>query len=162
MDEGKETTRRSNIFLGERQVPLFSRFVARLIDVVIALAMYLLFKALWLPLGIFAACTYVGLQDGLGVGQSVGKRLLGLRVIDDQRGLPATMRHSFFRNLPFVLAIPLLGSPLSWLFLLFLIGPIILLETYLIVALDSGIRVGDVLANTLVVEHLEDSLVAFR
>lgn len=38
------------------------------------------------------------IKDGIREGQSVGKGLMGLRVVDFQTGMPATMGQSFIRN----------------------------------------------------------------
>jgi uncharacterized RDD family membrane protein YckC len=38
------------------------------------------------------------IKDGIREGQSIGKGLMGLRVVDFQTGMPATMGQSFIRN----------------------------------------------------------------
>ena len=46
-------------------------------------------------LGLF----YLLLKDSLGQGQSLGKRIYGLRVVDAESGEPCTHRQSLVRNL---------------------------------------------------------------
>lgn len=127
-----------------------SRFLALIVDSLIALAVSAgltqLLGAL-LPAGfampLFATTTFV-LSWGYHVffevrqrGQSPGKRLLGLRVVDG-RGLPLTLEQSFVRNvvriLDFLPAFYGLGA--------------------LVLGLDrSRRRLGDIVADTLVVEE---------
>lgn len=132
------------------------RWVAKWIDLFIAgfLSVFLVY-----PLGVLAAFFYGLLADGLqaewrGVafsGQSLGKKLLGLRVV--YRGRPATWRESILRNLSlsgplFFLLIPLWG----WV-LVFLIGaPLVVLEMYWLVTSDRGQRLGDLFAETEVLD----------
>jgi len=160
--EPKISTRRSSIFVGEQHTSIFNRIMAKLIDCLIVVAIYFLGSAIWFPMGVLAAMSYAAMQDGLGVGQSIGKRIFGLRVIEDQMGLPCSFRVSFIRNIMFTMAVPLAVMPILWILFFAVAVPLIVLELYLIVSLDSGVRLGDVLGNTLVVEHLDDSLVAFQ
>ena len=147
--------RRSNILLGDRHTHLFQRLVAKGIDLLIAVAIYYLGCAIWGPLGVFGAVACCALQDGWGVGQSVGKRIIGLRVIEDQTGLPCSFKSSAVRNLPFMAALLFASTPVLWVFFLLIAAPLILVEIYLLISVESGIRLGDVLGNTLVVEYLE-------
>lgn len=73
---------------------------------------------------------YYFFADGLGEGQSFGKRWLGIRVIGIDSGQPCTFGQSFVRNL--LLAI--LG-PIDW---IFIFG-------------NRHQRLGDILARTVVV-----------
>ena len=43
-------------------------------------------------------CVYNCIKDGIREGQSIGKGLMGMRVVDFQTGMPATMNQSFIRN----------------------------------------------------------------
>ena len=58
------------------------------------------------------AFLYHLLADGLDGGQSIGKRLVGIRVVSAETGAPCTFGQSFIRN--FLLAI--LG-PIDWIFI---------------------------------------------
>ena len=55
---------------------------------------------------------YTLLADGLEGGQSIGKRMLGLRVISMATGAPCTFGQSFLRNL----LLMILG-PIDWIFI---------------------------------------------
>ncbi len=82
---------------------------------------------------------YTLLKDGFGNGQSLGKRLTGLMVIKLENGEPCTFGVSALRNLTLIVQnlIPHVG---------FLIEPIVTLVH------EKGHRVGDMLANTQVIE----------
>lgn len=148
--------RRSGILLGQRRTTVFQRFSAKGIDVLIVLAVYLIGKAFYPPLGAIAATFFAAFQDSFGNGQSYGKRIIGLRVIDDETGISCTTGSALLRNVPFALAFVFAFIPVFWALALFIAVPIGILECYLIICVDSGVRLGDVMANTLVVEHQEE------
>jgi hypothetical protein len=155
--ELKGHSRRSSILLGERHTSVFNRCAAKSIDGLIVLAVYFLGQAFSTVLGVTLAGLIVAFQDGLGVGQSLGKRIIGLQVIDDPTGIACGFRASLVRNFPYVLAVCLAAVPMVWvLFILFGI-PLLLLESYLILTLESGVRLGDVLGNTVVIEYAEEA-----
>jgi uncharacterized RDD family membrane protein YckC len=83
--------------------------------------------------------TYALLRDGLGNGQSLGKRAVNLMVVNLTTKQPCSLGKSFVRNLiMFLLAlIPFVG----W-----LVEPIVTLAT------DDGRRLGDKAADTMVIE----------
>jgi uncharacterized RDD family membrane protein YckC len=58
------------------------------------------------------AMSYVLFSDGLGGGQSLGKRWVGIRVVSSETGAPCTFGQSFVRNLP----LSILG-PIDWIFI---------------------------------------------
>lgn len=149
---------RQGILLGERRTSVFNRLMARGIDSLVAVAILILGKAIWWPLGILLAAGYASLADGMGDGQSVGKRILGLRVEDYPSGQGCDLASSCVRNLPFALALLLASTPLLWIFFLLISAPLLGLELYILVSVDSGVRLGDVLANTHVSERGEEIL----
>jgi uncharacterized RDD family membrane protein YckC len=123
-----------------------------MIDLVLALVIYFIGNAILPPLGTLAGMFYCAVQDGLGNGQSVGKKILGLQVIDELTGNACTIPTSFIRNIPFA-ALFIFGTIASLCFLLLITAlPIVLLELYLILSLESGTRLGDILANTQVTD----------
>ncbi len=162
MSPKRPVNRRTNIFLAERSAPLFNRLMAKAIDILLVVAIYFVGAAMWKPFGLFCALLFCATQDAMWVGQSVGKRIIGLRVIDDHRGLPCGLRHSFLRNLPFLIAIPLAAISWGWVFFLIVAVPLLALEAYLVIALESGTRLGDILGNTIVVEYLQEGLQEFQ
>lgn len=77
------------------------------------------------------AIFYYFLADALPGGQSLGKRLLDMKVIDAETGEPCSFAQSFVRNL-----ILFVGGPVDWVFIL---G-------------ERHQRLGDRAAGTLVVD----------
>lgn len=148
--------RRSGILLGQRRTTVFQRFSAKGIDVLITVAVFLVGRAVYPPLGAIAGAFIAAFQDSFGNGQSFGKRIIGLRVIDDETGVSCPSWASLLRNAPWALAVLLGCIPFFWALALFVAVPVGILEVYLILCVDSGVRLGDVMANTLVVEHLEE------
>lgn len=102
------------------------------------------------PVGFFAGLTYLLIADGVVSGRSLGKAVIGLRVVD-AGGQPAGLRESIVRNLPWGAAFVLYVVPLiGWL----IAGAIIVLEGLLVLGNSRGRRFGDELASTHVV-HAE-------
>lgn len=121
------------------KVDVWKRLLAALFDGVPALAAWLLYGRTGSLLGIAGALVYLLLRDGIG-GQSLGKLLVGLVVVNVRTGLPGDLKDSAFRNV-FVL-IP--GANLV----------AIVLETITLIRDPQGQRLGDRLAQTQVIEGL--------
>lgn len=118
------------------------------------------------PLGPLVGFVYSILADALPFrgfsGQSVGKKLLKLRAVSlrpgggkiGEDGRPAlSYRESIFRNAPvgvatFFALIPIWG----WAILALIGFPLMIVEIYLLVRAPRGQRLGDVMADTEVVE----------
>lgn len=132
-------------------VRVLSKFIDLSVGVVLAIV-------LRYPLGPLVGFLYTLFSDGLAFGpfygQSVGKKLVGLKVIDLSSGRSVLhWRQSLLRNLPigvvtFFGMIPFWG----WLVAIFLGFPIITLEIYLMAKNELGQRFGDVLAKTQVIQ----------
>src|SRR4030066_2417819 len=73
---------------------ILNRFVARVIDLIIAAALSMLLY----PVGFFAGLTYLLIADGFFDGRSLGKKLIMLRTIKEGGGMCA-YRDSILRNL---------------------------------------------------------------
>ncbi len=100
---------------------------------------------------IFAAF-YLLVADGLMAGQSVGKRIFGVRTVVVPRRAPAGYHESVLRNAPFALVAVFWAIPLLWP-MLFVAGlPIVGFEAYMIFTDRLGIRIGDIFADTQVVD----------
>ena len=130
-----------------------SRIIAKGIDLFIVLILAMLFY----PFGLLLSLTYLAISDSLHGGQSVGKKFIGFSVISLEDGKPCTPKQSVIRNLP--LLIPLAFSiipPWGIIFCTILIIPLVLLELYLLFKLDSGHRLGDVMADTTVIGNDPD------
>jgi len=135
------------IFKKASRAAIWSRLGAKFIDIFVASLIAMLAGRV----GILLGTCYLALADGLQNGQSVGKKALGIGVVLETTGEPCDFKHSAIRNIPFLIfccpmIIPGLGIWIS-----FIAGiPCLLLELYFILALDSGRRIGDNLADTTV------------
>ena len=124
-------------------VTILTRTVSKSIDLVLAMAVAeALPKAGWL-----AGLLYLLICDGLWEGQSVGKKLMGLRVVTAGGGI-CGIRESILRNLIFGTGLVLWKIPyLGWL----LLAAVAALEFIVLLGSDDGTRLGDELAKTRVV-----------
>lgn len=131
------------------------RLLAKFIDLLIFSALALILE----PVGLFAGLTYILIADGFQQGRSVGKKIIGLRTIvirPDAAGIPCRWKDSMVRNGPIAIAL-FLSSFYFWLgffgFILFLGGLLIIIfELYFIITDDRGLRLGDIIANSQVLE----------
>jgi uncharacterized RDD family membrane protein YckC len=127
---------------------LVQRGLARAVDFLLAI---ILASAAQI-IGPLLAAAYLITADALFGGQSLGKRLFGLKTVVIPRRAPPSYRESILRNAPFALVTFFYAFPILWL-LLFVAGiPIILFETYMVWSDRLGIRIGDVFADTQVVD----------
>lgn len=124
------------------------RALARLVD--LSLAFFL--AQTGHELGPLLAVFYLLIADGLMHGQSVGKRIFGIRTMVIPRRSPAGYRESFQRNAPFALVALFYVVPLGW--LLFIVAglPIVAFEAWMVATDRLGIRIGDIFADTQVVD----------
>jgi|GEM_PF-3976354 len=129
----------------------FTRLAAKLIDFFVV---YLILRLNDDTFGVILSLLYLLSSDMLFAGQSVGKRIMGLRVMHSREGdgqwvgcdlKPSAIRNSIFALILFVDVIPLFGT------LLVVIGMVLLLvEVYFMFSDDEGIRIGDIYAKTRV------------
>lgn len=123
-----------------------NRHLAKFIDVLIAVGL----SKLLLPVGLFAGLLYIIIADGFFEGQSIGKKLIGLRAIVLPEGKKAGFREAIIRNIPFAIAYSLCLIPyVGWLFAIIIIG----LESILVIGNEQGLRIGDEIAKTQVVDY---------
>lgn len=132
---------------------LLNRIIAKIIDLFIVVLIAVIFPY---PFGPLLGFAYSLLGDGFFFwkfeGQSVGKKVLGLKVVSTMRKAPASFRDSAIRNAPvgvatFFSIIPIWG----WLILAVLGIPLMIMEVYLMITVDTGHRLGDVMGDTEVV-----------
>lgn len=132
--------------------PFFlNRLIGKSIDllIVIALANLPLY-----PAGPLAAFLYILICDGLKGGRSLGKRVVGLSVVNTTTGNPADFKDSIIRNSTVAIPVLFFMVPLVGWMLWIVIGiPILAIELYLMTRLDQHIRLGDTMADTRVTEH---------
>jgi len=128
-----------------QRADLTTRAVAGLVDLLLIIGLARLPDVI----GLLSAAGYILIRDGLFDRRSVGKKLIGLRVVSlEDSGPASTYRDSIIRNVPFVLAYFLFLIPYAgWVF-----GPLALGAECLIAIGDKrGMRIGDMLAKTQVV-----------
>lgn len=139
---------------GHNEKPdLFNRYLAKFIDLLIVLAL----SRLDTVLGFIAplmGLTYILISDGLFHGASLGKMLIGLKVVIEKNGRsPCTFKHSTLRNIPIGIVVFFLIIPFWGWVLFFTLGLLIIgVESYQIYQDPSGFRLGDLLAETRVVD----------
>jgi uncharacterized RDD family membrane protein YckC len=129
-----------------QKADLTTRTVAGFIDLLIVVG------AARLPdvIGLLAAIGYILVRDGLFNAQSVGKKIIGLRVMRvDGPGRSATFRESIIRNTPLAAAFLLFRIPYAgW-----VLGPLALcVEGLAAFGDEQGMRIGDLLARTFTVQ----------
>lgn len=135
---------------------ILERFLAKLIDFLIVGALF----AFPTIVGPLAGLTYILISDGLKGGQSIGKRIIGLRVRADSDHSPCDFRKSIIRNgdlggmlLWYMIIgwIPYVGKLLAALVWI----AVTAVELLLIYTDDAGSRFGDRIAGTTVVSTEE-------
>lgn len=139
---------------GHQEKPeLFNRYLAKFIDLLIVLALSRLHT--WFGfIAPLMGLTYILISDGLSHGASFGKLLIGLQVVVEKNGRsPCTFKHSTLRNIPIGIVVFFLIIPFWGWVLFFTLGLLIIgVESYQIYQDPSGFRLGDLLAETRVVE----------
>jgi hypothetical protein len=129
------------------------RGLARALDLLLALSV-----AVASPqIGPLFGAVYLLVADGLVNGQSIGKRVFGVRavVVPDRpgaRGWPAGYRESALRNAPFALVALFYGVPFLWIVLVLAGVPLLAFESYMVWTDRLGLRIGDIFADTQVVD----------
>ncbi len=146
------TNRKKSIFFATHRVSPLDRIAARAVDLLIAAALFSVGNALSYSLGVLLCLAFVLLQDGFG--PSIGKRLWGLRVLHDSHDRLCSTTQSALRNVPFGLGVLFGAIPAFWVFYVLIFLPLIALELFFVLRLDSGARLGDVLAETYVDDRL--------
>ncbi len=124
------------------------RGLARLVDLALAFGL----AQAGHEAGPLLAVIYLLVADGLMHGQSIGKRLFGIRTMVVPRRVPAGYRESVLRNAPFALVALFYVVPLWWLLLVVAGLPIVGFEAYMVITDRMGIRIGDIFADTQVVD----------
>ncbi len=125
--------------------------LARLLAKGIDLGLVMIASVIAYPWGLACAMGYLAVADSLFDGQSIGKRVIGFRVVSLEDGRPCGMRQSCIRNLLFLLPMMFALVPFwGWLLCAMLSVPLTFLELYFLFKLDSAHRLGDVMADTTV------------
>ncbi|MBX7100448.1 MAG: RDD family protein [Myxococcaceae bacterium] len=128
---------------------LFLRLGARVVDVAIAWALYVSAG----PAGLLGAMLYLLFADGMLLGQSLGKKAFGVKVVFLPSRAPARHRDSVLRNAPFGLVV-LLGMMPDLGLKAFLAGLVVIggIEALRCWKDPLGARLGDLWAQTQVTD----------
>jgi uncharacterized RDD family membrane protein YckC len=124
-----------------------TRAVAGFVDLLIVIGLARLPEVL----GFLSITGYLLVRDGLFDRQSIGKKLVGLRVASSEdAGAGVTYRESIIRNAPLAAAYLLFLIPYAgW-----VLGPLVAaMECLVAVGDERGMRIGDLLARTVVVRE---------
>jgi len=121
------------------------RFIAKSLDVLIVLGV----GELTPPYGFWVALWYVLVADGFA-GRSVGKRLIGLQTWVPELRVPAGFKDSIVRNVPLAAGYLSFQIPyVGWLGTAAILG----IEALLVIGNERGLRIGDELAHTQIVDE---------
>lgn len=123
------------------------RAIAKIIDLVLIIALALIYN----PIGPIVAIFYSIFSDAID-GKSLGKRLVGLQVLNVVNKTPGGIKESIIRNIPIVIFIFFASIPVFWILLILIGIPLLILELYLFWTLETKNRIGDILADTTVIE----------
>lgn len=128
-----------------KKASLLLRVFAKALDfILIAAVTELVPKA-----GFYAGLSYLLISDGLFDGRSLGKRLMGLRVLSTVTGGPCSMKESILRNAPLGMGLLFYKLPLvGWIIIVIVSA----LEFLILLGSKEGSRIGDEIAKTMVVE----------
>jgi uncharacterized RDD family membrane protein YckC len=129
-----------------QKAELTTRAVAGFIDLLLVIGMSRLPDVM----GFLAVTGYTLVRDGLFHAQSIGKKVVGLRVaLTDDPGKAGSFRESIIRNVPLAVAYLLFLVPYAgW-----LLGPLALgVEALTAMGDERGMHIGDLLARTFTVQ----------
>jgi uncharacterized RDD family membrane protein YckC len=123
---------------------LLLRAIAKTLDfIIIAAAAEVIPKA-----GFFAGLVYLLIGDGLFDGRSVGKKIIGLRVVSADTDKPCSFRDSILRNSIFGIGYLFYKIPwFGWIFMVI----VTVFEFIMLLGSRDGMRLGDEIAKTKVV-----------
>jgi uncharacterized RDD family membrane protein YckC len=127
-----------------KRAGLLLRVIAKVLDfIIIAAVTEVIPRA-----GFFAGLAYLLISDGLFDGRSLGKKLIGLRVLSVDTDKPCSFRDSILRNSTFGIGYLLYKIPLlGWMFIII----VSVFEFIILLGSKEGMRLGDEIAKTKVV-----------
>ncbi|MHB1645044.1 MAG: RDD family protein [bacterium] len=126
-----------------------NRFIAKAVDLLIVG----FFSEIFYPYGLMAGLLYLLIGDGFFNGQSLGKKLIGLKVVTASDEKKIEFKDSIIRNMFLAVVLAFAFIPLFGMFLMFTAGLFIYgIEIYYIITNPIGERIGDRLAFTKVVD----------
>ncbi len=131
----------------QKRAGLLLRTAAKIVDfILIAAVIEIIPRA-----GFYAGLMYLLLGDGFFDGRSVGKKLLRLKVLSAETGGPCSFKDSILRNSTFGVGYALWIVPfIGWIFIVI----VSVIEFLLVLGSKDGMRLGDEIAKTVVIETL--------
>lgn len=128
-----------------KRAGLLVRTVAKILDfIIIAAVVEIVPKA-----GFFAGLAYLLIGDGLFDGRSLGKKLIGLKVVSSDTHKPCTFRDSILRNSIF--GVGFLFYNILWFGWIFLVI-VAVFEFIILLGSKNDMRLGDEIAKTIVID----------
>lgn len=128
-----------------KRAGLLVRTVAKILDfIIIAAVVEIVPKA-----GFFAGLAYLLIGDGLFDGRSLGKKLIGLKVVSADTHKPCTFRDSILRNSIF--GVGFLFYNILW-FGWILLVIVAVFEFIILLGSKNDMRLGDEIAKTIVID----------
>jgi uncharacterized RDD family membrane protein YckC len=124
---------------------ILNRVIAKFVDAILVIAAGKLLS----PAGWLAGLAYILIGDGFSGGRSIGKRITGLQTVNVQTQDVAGFKESIIRNLPLASAYLMFSVPyVGWI----AAGAIMAFEALLMLGNERGLRLGDELAHTQVLQ----------
>lgn len=124
---------------------LAPRLIAKAVDLTVA-GLFVWF----IPrVGILPALAFLLFADALPNGQSPGKRLMGVKSVHLPSRRSCGYRESLIRNLPLAIALVVFKTNA---FLVIVALAIVLFEVYMAATDALGVRIGDIFADTQVID----------
>ncbi len=134
-----------------QRADLTTRAVAGFIDLLLVIGLARLPDVL----GFLSAIGYILIRDGLFERRSIGKKLIGMRVTSSEASeLSVNYRESIIRNVTLAAAYLLFLIPYAgWVLCPAAVG----VECLAAIGDERGMRVGDLLARTMVVQDVSET-----
>lgn len=128
-----------------KKAGLLVRTVARILDFIIVAAIIETLP----KVGFFAGLTYLLIADGFFDGRSLGKKLIGLKVVMVDTKQSCSFRESILRNSTFGIGFLFYKLPLIGLIIISLVA---LFEFVILLGSRDHMRLGDEFAKTIILD----------
>ncbi len=132
---------------------VLTRIVAKGLDFLLVIAVVEVIP----KIGFYIGALYLLAGDSFFDRRSIGKRLLGLKVLSiKEEGKSSPIKDSILRNITVFFSLLLWAIPLiGWIFL----AAIIIIEVIIMMGNEEKMRIGDEIAGTIVIEATEEKVV---
>lgn len=131
---------------------IFDRYLAKGLDLIVISFFAFIISHISGILAFILAVAYALFIDAKPEW-SLGKGAINLRVLDQETNKPISFKQSALRNSPIAILVALSLIPLfGWILMMIIAIPVLVLEAYLLYNLENHHRLGDIIADTKVVE----------